>query len=134
MKYLSLMNLQENISRIKSMMGLQESKTESIQSLINSSLKSFKKACDTPYSEDESINGAICEWMDTGVKVNVKEIVKSDDYTLIYVDLIYWSYTRYLDEDPLLWGLQDKLKPWVGKNKIIASDYTNTYPEEKRQW
>lgn len=128
------MNLQENISRIKSMMGLQESKTESIQSLINSSLKSFKKACDRPYSEDESINGAICEWMDAGVKVNVKEIVKSDDYTLIYVDLIYWTYTRYLDEDPLLWGLQDKLKPWVGKNKIIASDYTNTYPEEKRQW
>jgi hypothetical protein len=128
------MNLQESILRIKSMMGLQESKMESIQSLINNSLKSFKKACDTPYSEDESINGSICEWMETGVKVNVREVFKSDDYTLIYVDLIYWSHIRYIDEDPLLWGLQDKLKLWIGKNKIIASDYTNTYPEEKRQW
>ncbi len=139
MKYLSLMNLQENIDRIKSMMGLNESKLETIQSLIDRITNGMKNDCQDDDGVEEvrsvgDIHFEACRFLDSDeLKVVVFDYVKSDNYTLIYVNITISTYL-YVDEDYYLFELTKRLKPWIGNNKVIVGEYNNIYPESKRQW
>jgi len=128
------MNLQEQISRIQSMMGLNEAKEQKIQSVIDMGLDSLRSICKNMNSEeDEYVSFQACQLLDSGVKIVVNSIDKKEDELIIIVDVSYYGW-HHLDEDPLMFELQDKIKVWVGKNRIKVNKYINTYPEDLRNW
>jgi hypothetical protein len=83
--------------------------------------------------DDEYVSFSACELLASDLKIVVKSIYKKEDVLIIIVDLSSYNIYR-LDEDPLMFELQDKIKVWVGKNRIKVNEYINTYPEDLRNW
>ena len=125
------MNLQENIQRIKEMMGVIN---EGYQKLVDMVLGDLKYKCETQNSEsDEIVNFDACELIDSNLKVEVIDVKKLDTGKSILISLKYENY-NYIDEDSFVYELRDGLKRWIGNIKIEVEDSINIFPEEDRQY
>ena len=125
------MNLQENIQRIKEMMGVIN---EDYQKLVDMVLGDLKYKCETQNSEsDEIVNFDACELIDSNLKVEVIDVKKLDTGKSILISLKYENY-NYIDEDSFVYELRDGLKRWIGNIKIEVEDSINIFPEEDRQF
>ena len=125
------MNLQENIQRIKEMMGVIN---EDYQKLVDMVLGDLKYKCETQNSEsDEIVNFDACELIDSNLKVEVIDVKKLDTGKSILISLKYENY-NYIDEDSFVYELRDGLKRWIGNIKIEVEDSINIFPEEDRQY
>ena len=132
------MNLQENIQRIKEMMGVinedYSKKREDYQKLVDMVLGDLKYKCETENSEsDEIVNFDACELIDSNLKVEVIDVKKLDTGKSILISLKYENY-NYIDEDSFVYELRDGLKRWIGNIKIEVEDSINIFPEEDRQY
>ena len=132
------MNLQENIQRIKEMMGVinedYSKKREDYQKLVDMVLGNLKYKCETENSEsDEIVNFDACELIDSNLKVEVIDVKKLDTGKSILISLKYENY-NYIDEDSFVYELRDGLKRWIGNIKIEVEDSINIFPEEDRQF
>ena len=132
------MNLQENIQRIKEMMGVinedYSKKREDYQKLVDMVLGDLKYKCETENSEsDEIVNFDACELIDSNLKVEVIDVKKLDTGKSILISLKYENY-NYIDEDSFVYELRDGLKRWIGNIKIEVEDSINIFPEEDRQF
>lgn len=127
------MNLQEQVTRINEMMGTNK-KLSSYQKIIDMSLESLKKTCETMNDEDnEYVSFEACDILDSNLKVNVIKTEMIDGVLNLYVDMFYKNYT-YLDYYPLKLELQNELKNYLGVNKIVVKEFENQFPVEDRQW
>jgi len=132
------MNLQENIQRIKSMMGVisehYSKKSERYQKLVDMVLDNLKYKCETLNSESEEIvSFDACELINSDLKVQVVDVKQYDNGKSILILLKYKNY-RFIDEDSFVYELRDGLKKWVGNIKIEVEDSINIFPDKDRQW
>ena len=120
------MNLQEQLFRINEMMGT-SNKIEIFQKLIDSSVNQLKETCETMNSEDnEYVSFEACDLIDSNFNIRLDEYEVKKDKLIFYVNISY-NNMSYIDDESFCIELQDKLKSWVGENKVIVRDYTNRY-------
>jgi hypothetical protein len=124
------MKLQEQISRIQSMMGvLSEDKTkkfEAFQTLINTTIDNMKYICENNNTEDdEYISVSACDLIDSSLKVKLIDFTRGDQFKLI-IDITYKNYS-HLDEDEFLSELKDRLKILIPIGEIEVNRYENLF-------
>ena len=125
------MKLQEQISRIQSMMGvLSEDKTkkfEAFQTLINTTIDNMKYICENNNTEDdEYISVSACDLIDSSLKVKLIDFTHGDQLKLT-IDITYKSYFPYLNEDEFLFELKDRLKLFIPIGEIEVNRYENLF-------
>lgn len=125
------MKLQEQISRIQSMMGvLSEDKTkkfEAFQTLINTTIDNMKYICENNNTEDdEYISVSACDLIDSSLKVKLIDFTRGDQLKLT-IDITYKSYFPYLNEDEFLFELKDRLKILIPIGEIEVNRYENLF-------
>lgn len=122
------MNLSENISRIKQMMGLNESVSSNINYAIQESIKRLKFICENQNSEDdEYVSFGACDLIDCLTKkVELVDVSRDKNVWNITLNVTYKSYS-YLSEDTFIIELQDELKKIIGPNKVVINEYNNTF-------
>lgn len=131
------MNIQENIKRIKEVMGLNEStqKREVIKKLIDNVIDELKHTCETQNDEDNIyVSPEVCELIESDLKVQINNI--EVDQGKMYIELIanYENYHHYYDEEPLEWEIRQQLKKWIPNCVVEVIKLNNTYNPELRQW
>ena len=124
------MNLQEQINRIHSMMGvLSEDKTkkfEVFQTLINTTIDNMKYICENNNTEDdEYISVSACDLIDSSLKVKLIDFTHGDQLKLT-IDITYKNYS-HLDEDEFLSELKDRLKILIPIGEIEVNRYENLF-------
>jgi len=124
------MNLQEQINRIHSMMGvLSEDKTkkfEVFQTLINTTIDNMKYICENNNTEDdEYISVSACDLIDSSLKVKLIDFTHGDQLKLT-IDITYKNYS-HLDEDEFLSELKDRLKLFIPIGEIEVNRYENLF-------
>jgi hypothetical protein len=122
------MNLSENISRIKQMMGLNESVSSNINHAIQESIKKLKFICENQNSDDdEYISFGACDLIDSLTKkVELVNVERENKIWNITLNVTYKSYT-YLSDDTFIIELQDELKKIIGPNKIVIEEFNNIF-------
>ena len=114
------MNLQENISRIKKMMGITESNIEKgIQLIIDSSLQKL---------QDDTFEMGLGE-MDELDEINSVDEIKitnfvKDEVPVLYVDL-YVNSNRD-DFDNIIYTMEYELEKHIGNIQIIVNKIIDT--------
>lgn len=110
------MKLQENINRIKSMMGLTESKmVDGIQSIIDNSLEELRD------STSEMGLGEMDE-LDEIESVDEMKVTNftKDDIPIIYVDL--YVNTKRRNFDNIIANMEYDVNRYIPKSKIILNN------------
>jgi hypothetical protein len=125
------MNLQEQINRIHSMMGvLSEDRTkkfEVFQTLINTTIDNMKYICENNNTDDdEYISFSACDLIDSSLKVKLIDFTRGDQLKLT-IDITYKSYFPYLNEDEFLSELKDRLKILIPIGEIEVNSYENLF-------
>ena len=125
------MKLQEQISRIQSMMGvLSEDRTkkfEVFQTLINTTIDNMKYICENNNTDDdEYISVSACDLIDSSLKVKLIDFTHGDQLKLT-IDITYKSYFPYLNEDEFLFELKDRLKLFIPIGEIEVNRYENLF-------
>ena len=125
------MNLQEQINRIHSMMGvLSEDRTkkfEVLQTLINTTIDNMKYICENNNTDDdEYISFSACDLIDSSLKVKLIDFTRGDQLKLT-IDITYKSYFPYLNEDEFLSELKDRLKILIPIGEIEVNSYENLF-------
>jgi hypothetical protein len=125
------MNLQEQINRIHSMMGvLSEDRTkkfEVFQTLINTTIDNMKYICENNNTDDdEYISVSACDLIDSSLKVKLIDFTHGDQLKLT-IDITYKSYFPYLNEDEFLFELKDRLKLFIPIGEIEVNRYENLF-------
>ena len=111
------MNLQENISRIKKMMGLNESNIErGLQIIIDSSLQKLQD--DTYDGFDEEVNE-----INSVDEIKITNFVK-DKVSVLHVDL-YVNSDRE-DFDNIIASMESELEKYIGNILIIVDNIIDT--------
>lgn len=133
------MKLQEDISRIKNMMGIVESKKHStLETMVDSAIDRLKKLCNEMEVKDGDLDD-ICTLInsDLQVKINRIEVRKMTiaRRTEVYLDITYRNAFN-LDVDPLIYEINYYMRKWMGDNLMIMieNDVRNLYKEENPQW
>ena len=133
------MKLQEDISRIKNMMGIVESKKHStLETMVDSAIDRLKKLCNEMEVKDDDLDD-ICTLInsDLQVKINRIEVRKMTiaRRTEVYLDITYRNIFN-LDVDPLIYEINYYMRKWMGDNLMIMieNDVRNLYKEENPQW
>lgn len=133
------MNLQEDINRIKDMMGIVESKKHStLETMVDSAIDRLKKLCNEMEVKDGDLDD-ICTLIDSDlqVKINRIEVRKMTiaRRTEVYLDITYRNAFN-LDVDPLIYEINYYMRKWMGDNLMIMieNDVRNLYKEENPQW
>lgn len=133
------MKLQEDISRIKNMMGIVESKKHStLETMVDSAIDRLKKLCNEMEVKDGDLDD-ICTLInsDLQVKINRIEVRKMTiaRRTEVYLDITYRNIFN-LDVDPLIYEINYYMRKWMGDNLMIMieNDVRNLYKEENPQW
>jgi hypothetical protein len=124
------MKLQEQISRIQSMMGvLSEDRTkkfEVFQTLINTTIDNMKYICENNNTDDdEYISVSACDLIDSSLKVKLIDFTHGDQLKLT-IDITYKSYSN-LYEDEFLSELKDRLKLFIPIGEIEVNRYENLF-------
>jgi hypothetical protein len=114
-------------------MNLQQKRTNNtINMLINSILEDFKYICETMNDEDnEYISFSTCGLIDSDLKITVSDVMIDNGVFKILIVGKYYNYS-YIDEDTLIYEIQDELNQYIGKNKVVVEDWINT--NNNRQW
>jgi len=133
------MKLQEDISRIKNMMGIVESKKHStLETMVDSAIDRLKKLCNEMEVKDGDLDD-ICTLInsDLQVKINRIEVRKMTiaRRTEVYLDITYRNIFN-LDVDPLIYEINYYMRTWMGDNLMIMieNDVRNLDKEENPQW
>jgi len=124
------MKLQEQISRIQSMMGvLSEDRTkkfEVFQTLINTTIDNMKYICENNNTDDdEYISVSACDLIDSSLKVKLIDFTHGDQLKLT-IDITYKSYS-HLYEYEFLSELKDRLKLFIPIGEIEVNRYENLF-------
>jgi len=124
------MKLQEQISRIQSMMGvLSEDRTkkfEVFQTLINTTIDNMKYICENNNTDDdEYISVSACDLIDSSLKVKLIDFTHGDQLKLT-IDITYKSYLN-LYEYGFLSELKDGLKLFIPIGEIEVNRYENLF-------
>lgn len=124
------MKLQEQISRIQSMMGvLSEDRTkkfEVFQTLINTTIDNMKYICENNNTDDdEYISVSACDLIDSSLKVKLIDFTHGDQLKLT-IDITYKSYS-HLYEYGFLSELKDGLKLFIPIGEIEVNRYENLF-------
>lgn len=131
------MKLQEDINRIKEVMGINESKKySSIESLVDKALVHLKKLCDDVGMGGDAELTTICDLLDSDLEVKVNRINtdKEKNKLEIYVDITYRSVVG-VDFDYLLYEISWHIEKWLGVDcDVILNDAINRYFKEDPQW
>ena len=133
--YVMKQNIVENILRIQELMeNNPNKKMEGYQKLIDNSISQMKNICETMNDDDnEYILYDACDIINSDIKVLFREIIKHEDYKEIVVDITYSNY-GYIDDSPIVYELGYFLSEIIGKTKVTVGEFTNTFPDEQRQW
>lgn len=124
------MNLQEQLYRIKSMMGTINEDTSNIkglvQELVNNSIDDLRYICDTMNSDhDEIVSFGACDLIDSSINVTVTNIKKEEQLVIITLLIKYKNYS-FIDEDSFVYELNDMLNKF-GRFNIVVEDSINTF-------
>lgn len=133
--YVMKENIVENILRIQELMeNNPNKKMESYQKLIDSTIFQMKNICETMNdAENEYIFFDACDIINSDIKVLFREIIKHEDYKEIVVDITYKNY-QHITEHSFAQELGFFLSEIMGKTKVTVGEFTNTFPDEQRQW
>ena len=114
------MNLQENISRIQTMMGLNESVIEmGIQKIIDSALEDLQdQAFEMGLGEMDELDE-----INSVDKIKVTNFVKNDD-PVLYIDL-YVNSDRE-DFDNIIPSMENEVEKYIGNIQIIVGNIIDT--------
>jgi hypothetical protein len=113
------MNLQEQLNRMKSMMGVMNKKIPVIQKLIDSEIKSLKNICENMNSESEEvISFDACDFLDILDDVSVQDVYTNNNVVVIKILIKYSSVFEYVDEDAFILELSYNLKKYIPKLKF----------------
>lgn len=114
------MNLQENISRIQSMMGLNESAIEiGIQKIIDSALEDLQdQAFEMGLGEMDELDE-----INSVDKIKVTNFVKND-VPVLYIDLYVNSDRR--DYDNIIPSMEYEVEKYIGNIQIIVDNIIDT--------
>lgn len=133
------MKLHEDITRIKEVMGIVESKKHStLETMVDSAIDRLKKLCNEMEVKDDDLDD-ICTLInsDLQVKINRIEVRKMTiaRRTEVYLDITYRNIFN-LDVDPLIYEINYYMRKWMGDNLMIMieNDVRNLYKEENPQW
>ncbi len=124
------MKLQEQISRIQTMMGVINEDTSNIktmvQQLINNSIDKLRNICETMNADsDEIVSFSACDLINSDINVVVTDIKKEKQKIIVTLLIKYKNYT-YIDEDPFVSELRSKLNK-LGSFVIRVEDTINTF-------
>jgi len=113
-------NLQENISRIQSMMGLNESDIEmGIQKIIDSALEDLQdQAFEMGLDEMDELDE-----INSVDKIKVTNFVKND-VPVLYIDLYVNSDRR--DYDNIIPSMKYEVEKYIGNIQIIVDNIIDT--------
>ena len=114
------MNLQENISRIQTMMGLNESVIEmGIQKIIDSALEDLQdQAFEMGLGEMDELDE-----INSVDKIKVTNFVKND-VPVLYIDL-YVNSDRE-DFDNIIPSMENEVEKYIGNIQIIVGNIIDT--------
>ena len=114
------MNLQENISRIQSMMGLNESAIEmGIQKIIDNTLEDLQdQAFEMGLGEMDELDE-----INSVDKIKVTNFVKNDA-PVLYIDL-YVNSDRE-DFDNIIPSMENEVEKYIGNIQIIVGNIIDT--------
>lgn len=130
------MKLREDISRIKEVMGINESKKYSaIETLVDKVIKQQKKLCEEVGLGDFELI-EICDLIDSDLEIKVVNVTtnKETKKMEIYLDFIFRNIKWY-DTDFLMYEIEYSLEKWLGVDcNVILNDQINLYYKEDPQW
>lgn len=124
------MNLQEQLYRIKSMMGTINEDTSNIkglfQELVNNSIDELRYICDTMNSDDDEIvSFGACDLIDSSINLTVTNVKKEEQLVIITLLIKYKNYS-FIDEDSFVYELNHMLNKF-GRFSIVVEDSINTF-------
>jgi len=128
------MNLQEQISRMKSMMGViteGDKRISTIQRLIDIEIEDLKDICEKMESESEEIiSFDVCNYLNVLNSISVTNVSKSENRLVVQLLIKYESIFEYVDNEVFVYELSYRLKKLISNLKFEVE----TINTKTRDW
>ena len=128
------MNLQEQISRMKSMMGViteGDKRISTIQRLIDIEIEDLKDICEKMESESEEIiSFDVCNYLNVLNSISVTNVSKSENRLVVQLLIKYESIFEYVDNEAFVYELSYRLKKLISNLKFEVE----TINTKTRDW
>ena len=128
------MNLQEQISRMKSMMGViteGDKRISAIQRLIDIEIEDLKDICEKMESESEEIiSFDVCNYLNVLNSISVTNVSKSENRLVVQLLIKYESIFEYVDNEAFVYELSYRLKKLISNLKFEVE----TINTKTRDW
>ncbi len=128
------MNLQEQISRIQSMMGViteGDKRISAIQRLIDIEIEDLKDICEKMESESEEIiSFDVCNYLNVLNSISVTNVSKSENRLVVQLLIKYESIFEYVDNEAFVYELSYRLKKLISNLKFEVE----TINTKTRDW
>jgi len=130
------MNLQEQISRIQSMMGFiteGDKRISTIQRLIDIEIEDLKDICEKMESESEEISSFqndVCNYLNVLNSISVTNVSKSENRLVVQLLIKYESIFEYVDNEAFVYELSYRLKKLISNLKFEVE----TINTKTRDW
>ena len=130
------MNLQEQIRRIQSMMGViteGDKRISTIQRLIDIEIEDLKDICEKMESESEEISSFqndVCNYLNVLNSISVTNVSKSENRLVVQLLIKYESIFEYVDNEAFVYELSYRLKKLISNLKFEVE----TINTKTRDW
>jgi hypothetical protein len=128
------MTLQEQISRMKSMMGViteGDKRISTIQRLIDIEIEDLKDICEKMESESEEIiSFDVCNYLNVLNSISVTNVSKSENRFVVQLLIKYESIFEYVDNEAFVYELSYRLKKLISNLKFEVE----TINTKTRDW
>jgi hypothetical protein len=128
------MNLQEQISKIQSMMGViteGDKRISTIQRLIDIEIEDLKDICEKMESESEEIiSFDVCNYLNVLNSISVTNVSKSENRFVVQLLIKYESIFEYVDNEEFVYELSYRLKKLISNLKFEVE----TINTKTRDW
>ena len=127
------MNLQEQISRMKSMMGViteGDKRISTIQRLIDNEIEYLKDICEEMDINNEIISFDVCNYLNVLNSISVTNVSKSENRLVVQLLIKYESIFEYVDNEAFVYELSYRLKKLISNLKFEVE----TINTKTRDW
>ena len=127
------MNLQEQISRMKSMMGViteGDKRISTIQRLIDIEIEDLKDICEEMDINNEIISFDVCNYLNVLNSISVTNVSKSENRLVVQLLIKYESIFEYVDNEAFVYELSYRLKKLISNLKFEVE----TINTKTRDW
>jgi len=127
------MNLQEQISRMKSMMGViteGDKRISTIQRLIDNEIEDLKDICEEMDINNEIISFDVCNYLNVLNSISVTNVSKSENRLVVQLLIKYESIFEYVDNEAFVYELSYRLKKLISNLKFEVE----TINTKTRDW